>query len=194
MKIYTRSGDEGRTSLFGGQRVSKAELRIEAYGSVDELNATIGFAESFVEDSEISAQLKHIQNRLFDVGADLATPQAGGSERTEVHVQRTREAWVGELEDAIDQAQAELEPLANFILPGGIPGAATLHMARTVCRRAERRVVALAQEEDLNPTVVSFLNRLSDLLFVLARLVNQRAGKRESIWKSAKRDGDAGNG
>lgn len=185
MKIYTRSGDQGQTSLFGGQRVSKADPRVEAYGTVDELNATIGFSRSFVEDAEINTRLKQIQSRLFDIGADLATPQAGGSERTETHVQRVQRAWVDDLESAIDEAESELEPLRSFILPGGASGAAALHLARTVCRRAERRVVALAQQEDVNAAIMIYLNRLADLLFVLARLANQSAGENETPWIGA---------
>lgn len=185
MKIYTRSGDRGWTSLFGGQRVSKANLRVEAYGSVDELNAALGFAESFIDDPEISEQLRQIQSRLFDVGADLATPQLEELDRSKTHIQPVQDAWVDELEAAIDRAQGELEPLKGFILPGGRSGAAALHLARTVCRRAERRVVALAQEgSDVNPAIIKGLNRLSDLLFVMARLVNRRVGERETPWKN----------
>ncbi len=184
MKIYTRSGDQGQTSLFGGQRVSKANPRVEAYGAVDELNAAIGLAESLIDDSGISSQLQAVQSRLFDLGSDLATPPDGGSERTASHVQRVQEGWANDLEDAIDQAESEIEALNNFILPGGTPGAATLHMARTVCRRAERRGVALSQEEDVTPAVLIYLNRLADLLFVLARLTNQRAGIAETPWTS----------
>lgn len=192
MKIYTSSGDQGQTSLFGGQRVSKANLRVEAYGSVDELNASIGFAESLIDDPEIVTQLRKIQNRLFDIGADLATPLAGTPERAEAHLQRAQELWAKELEEIIDWAERELDPLTSFILPGGRPGAAALHVARTVCRRAERRVVALGEEEEINPTVLIYLNRLSDLLFVLARLANKRAGQQEALWKSHKRSNDAG--
>ncbi|MBS1253114.1 MAG: Cob(I)yrinic acid a,c-diamide adenosyltransferase [Anaerolineales bacterium] len=184
MKIYTRSGDQGQTSLFGGQRVSKADLRVEAYGTVDELNAAIGLAESLIDDSGISSQLQAVQSRLFGLGSDLATPRASGSERTASHVQRVQEAWAKGLEDAIDQAESEIEALSSFILPGGTPGAAALQVARTVCRRAERRVVTLSQEEDVTPAVLIYLNRLADLLFVLARLANQRAGIAETPWSS----------
>ncbi|MFQ5594582.1 MAG: cob(I)yrinic acid a,c-diamide adenosyltransferase [Anaerolineae bacterium] len=192
MKIYTRSGDEGETSLFGGQRVSKTSQRVGAYGAVDELNAAIGLAESFVDDSGISGQLKQLQSRLFDIGADLATPQAGALERTRAHVPRAQAAWVKDLEDEIDAAEGELDPLTGFILPGGTSGAAALHMARTVCRRAERHVVALSHQEDVNPSVLIFLNRLSDLLFVLARLVNQRAGQEEMPWTTDVRGSGSG--
>lgn len=185
MKTYTRSGDEGETSLFGGQRVSKADIRVSAIGTVDELNATIGLAESLVGEPEISEQLRQLQSRLFDLGADLATPQAGTLEHTQAHVPRVHDAWVIELEEAIDAAEGGLDPLSSFILPGGTPGAAALHMARTVCRRAERQVVALSQQEEINPAVLIFLNRLSDLLFVLARLVNQQGGQAEILWTSA---------
>ncbi|RME43891.1 MAG: cob(I)yrinic acid a,c-diamide adenosyltransferase [Chloroflexi bacterium] len=193
MKIYTRSGDYGETGLFGGQRVSKADLRVEAYGSVDELNATLGFARSFISDPEIDVWLAQAQSRLFDLGADLATPQAGTSQRTESHVQRVQNTWVKELEDAIDEVENELTPLSTFILPGGTPGAAALHLARTVCRRAERRVVALSQQQEINPAILVYLNRLSDLLFVLARLANQRAGEQDTPWTGTVRAGEAGN-
>ncbi len=183
MKIYTRSGDEGQTSLFGGQRVSKADLRVEAYGTVDELNAAIGLAESLIDDVEIGSQLQQIQSRLFDLGADLATPTDGSSERTGAHVRRADAAWAEGLEAAIDAAEGELQALNRFILPGGTPGAAALHVARTVCRRAERRVVVLSQQEDVNSAVLAYLNRLADLLFVLARLTNQRAGQPEAVWE-----------
>ncbi len=186
MKVYTHSGDEGETSLFGGRRVSKADLRVDAYGTVDELNAMIGLAESLVADPEVSEQLRQVQSRLFDIGADLATPHAGTSERTQGHVPRVQDGWVKDLEEAIDAAQSELNRLTTFILPGGAPGSAALHVARTVCRRAERRVAALSQQEEINPTVLIYLNRLSDLLFMLARLVNRRAGDEETPWTSAK--------
>lgn len=185
MKIYTRSGDQGQTSLFGGQRVSKANLRVEAYGTVDELNAHIGYAGALIEDSDVEALLARVQGRLFDIGADLATPQSSDTEKPSTHVQRVREAWSDEVEAAIDRIQSELAPLNTFILPGGVPAGAALHVARTVCRRAERRVVALGEEEDVNPALVVYLNRLADLLFVLARLVNQRAGIEDAPWKSA---------
>ena len=190
MKIYTRFGDQGKTSLFGGQRVSKADVRVEAYGSVDELNAAIGLAEPFIEDAEISGWLRQIQSRLFDVGADLATPQADTLEHTQAHVQRVQEAWIEELENVINVAESNLGPLTSFVLPGGTPGAAALHVARTVCRRAERRVVALSQQDEINPAVLMYLNRLSDLLFVLARLVNQQAGQQEIRWSSARNADD----
>ncbi len=187
MKVYTHSGDEGETSLFGGRRVSKADLRVDAYGTVDELNAMIGLAESLIDDPEVSEQLRQVQSRLFDIGADLATPHAGTSEHTQAHVPRVQAAWVKEIEDAIDAAQSELKPLTTFILPGGVPGAAALHVARTACRRAERRVVALSEREEINPAVLTYLNRLSDLLFMLARLVNQGAGNEEMLWTKSRR-------
>ncbi len=130
MKIYTRSGDRGQTHLFGGQPVSKADLRVEALGSVDELNAAMGLAGLFIDDPDVVEGLRRIQSQLLGVGADLATPPAGGSQRTEAHVQRVPDAWVRELEEAIDQAESELAPLRSFILPGGTPGAAVLHVAR----------------------------------------------------------------
>lgn len=191
MKIYTRSGDKGDTSLFGGRRVPKSDLRVEAYGCVDELNATIGLARALCDDSplddQLEKQLARVQNRLFNVGADLSTPHLDAGERTQAHIQRVEASWVGELEDAIDAADRHLEPLSNFILPGGAPGAAALHVARTVCRRAERRVVALSEREEINPVVVVYLNRLSDLLFVLARRANREAGVPDITWQTGTR-------
>jgi cob(I)alamin adenosyltransferase len=187
MKIYTRSGDQGETGLFGGRRVSKANARIEAYGCVDELNATLGLARALLDegssDEQLDAQLARVQHQLFNVGADLATPQGDASEQAQMHIRRVQASWVGELEEAIDAAERRLEPLRNFILPGGAPGTAALHLARTVCRRAERRVVALSEKEEINPAVVVYLNRLSDLLFVLARLANQQMGVADLAWQ-----------
>lgn len=191
MKIYTRSGDDGETSLFGGRRVPKSDLRIEAYGCVDELNATIGLARALLAEAvpsdELDRQLARVQDRLFNVGADLATPHHAASQRTQSHLQRVEESWVGELEGAIDAVEGRLEPLNSFILPGGTVGAAVLHVARTVCRRAERRVVTLSEREEINPVVVVYLNRLSDLLFVLARLANREAGVADTAWRSGGR-------
>jgi cob(I)alamin adenosyltransferase len=155
---------------------------------VDELNATIGLARAWIEDEEIRDLLATIQTRLFDLGADLATPLEGSATRAETHIQRVEPAWVEEVERAIDWAESQLEPIHNFVLPGGTPAAAALHQARTICRRAERRIVALAEEEPVNEAVVAYLNRLSDLLFVLARLTNQRAGVAEMPWHDSKRE------
>lgn len=181
MKIYTRTGDAGSTGLFGGGRVGKDHPRVEAYGAVDELNAAIGLARSIEPLPRIDELLTPIQRDLFAIGALLATPN-----REKMHQQlekaRVDAERVAQLEHSIDDAEAELEPLRSFILPGGTPKAAALHVARTVCRRAERRVVALQHEEELPPLAVIYLNRLSDLLFVLARLANHRAGAGEVTW------------
>ena len=185
MKTYTKSGDQGETSLFGGQRVSKVHPRIEAYGCIDELNATIGLARTWIEDEEIDAVLETVQARLFDLGAELAVPE-GIPERARQHVRPADPSWVEELEQAIDAAEAELEPVHAFVLPGGTRGAASLHQARTICRRTERRVVALAEVEPVNEFVIQYLNRLGDLLFVLARLANQRAGVPDTMWKAGR--------
>jgi cob(I)alamin adenosyltransferase len=184
MKIYTKTGDDGETGLFGGPRVRKNAPRIEAYGTVDELNAVIGLvraqrsSESGAATSDLDELLARIQNELFDLGAQLATPDP---ER--FGIAGATEAHVSALENAIDRYEEELDPLKQFILPGGTPGAAALHLARTVCRRAERWVVTLAETERISPTTVVYLNRLSDLLFVLARAANRRAGMADVPWK-----------
>lgn len=173
-KVYTRTGDQGQTSLVGGERVSKASLRVDAYGDVDELNCVLGVARSRLGDPEIDQVLGLIQNDLFTLGADLASP-------SEIEVPRIVESFVKNLEELADRFLAELEPLKEFILPGGSEVGAVLHLARTVARRSERRVVALSQTEQLNPETVVYLNRLSDLLFILARVVNNRAGIPEKM-------------
>ncbi len=180
MKIYTKTGDQGETGLFAGGRVGKDDPRVEAYGSVDELNAVIGLVRTQLRDAEIDAALHRIESELFSLGADLATPLASGSARTV----RMDEPLIERLEQEIDRFEQELEPLKNFILPGGSPAGATLHFARTVCRRAERRAVALARSEPINDAATRYLNRLSDWLFVAARLVNRRAGRVEEAWIS----------
>ena len=179
MKIYTKTGDEGTTGLYGGERVAKDDLRVAAYGAVDEANAVLGVARSFFADVSVSEDLGNIQNALFDVGADLATPQDSSYRKQIVPID---EEDVKGLEDLIDKYEAELEPLKNFILPGGHEEAAALHLARTVVRRAEREVVTLGRSESLNPQVAIYLNRLSDLLFVMARIVNMRTGVSETRW------------
>ncbi|MFV9507348.1 MAG: cob(I)yrinic acid a,c-diamide adenosyltransferase [Oscillochloridaceae bacterium umkhey_bin13] len=178
MKIYTRTGDAGETGLFGGQRVTKDALRVQAYGTVDECNATLGVARAAGLEAGLDALLAQIQNQLFVVGADLATPDESP------HIPRIGAEEVAWLEATIDELEAELAPLRQFILPGGTPGAAQLHLARTVCRRAERWVVSLRQEETLNPQVLTYLNRLSDLLFVAARVANARANTPDVPWVS----------
>ena len=180
MKIYTKTGDAGDTSLFGGQRVPKDALRIEAYGTVDELNSVLGIVRADNHEPGIDAVLDHIQQSLFRVGADLATPRS--STASSVHRIAGDDAAL--LERHIDASEPHLAPLKHFILPGGSPVAARLHFARTVCRRAERAVVRLSRNEDIGDEIVVFLNRLSDLLFVLARLANARAEVRETPWIS----------
>lgn len=184
MKVYTRSGDGGRTGLFGGRRVAKSHPRVKAYGIVDELNALLGLAHLAIEDPELAARIGEIQGRLFDLGADLATPL---DSKAGAWLQRVPLEWVTSLEQEIDAMEAELPALASFILPGGSPAAAWLHLARTVCRRAERRTVeAVDAGEDLSPSVIAYLNRLSDWLFTAARLANQRAGIPDRIWQAAR--------
>jgi len=179
-RIYTRTGDQGETGLFGGQRVSKASTRVEAYGDVDELNSVIGLAAAQIDDAAIREKLEVLQSDLFDIGAHLASGEMADRLRSRIpQLPRDR---VAEMEHWIDQAEAELPPLKAFILPGGTPGGATLHVARCVCRRAERRVVAMRTETDVDEVVLRYLNRLSDLLFTLARLANHRAGTPESKW------------
>jgi cob(I)alamin adenosyltransferase len=181
VKIYTRKGDGGETGLFGGGRVPKAHVRVDACGDVDELNAALGVARAVVADEEIRTRLSRIQNDLFSLGASLATPGAeDGSARPSTPPLPT--ARVQEMEGWIDAASGETPPLRNFILPGGSEGAATLHLARTICRRAERAVVRLSLREAADPVVLQYLNRLSDLLFALARLENHRAGVPDVVW------------
>ena len=182
MKIYTRSGDEGDTGLFGGGRVPKSHIRVEAYGTVDELNASLGVAAVAVADEEIRSKLGRVQQDLFNLGSSLATPGAEDGS-TKVVIPRLPLSRIQEMEGWIDSSIEETPPLTNFIIPGGSEGAAALHLARTVCRRAERAVVRLAGEEATDPGVVRYLNRLSDLLFVLARLENHRAGVPDLLWQ-----------
>ncbi len=182
MKIYTRSGDAGQTGLFGGQRVPKTHPRVEAYGAIDELNAVLGLAMVGLEDADLRARLIAIQARLFDLGADLATP---ADTRAAAWLPRAAADWVRDLEADIDAIQVELPPLATFILPGGSAAAARLHLARTVCRRAERRAIQAAEADPtITPQVIVYLNRLGDWLFVAARLANLRAGVAEQPWQS----------
>lgn len=180
MKIYTKFGDSGETALFGGMRLRKDAPRIEAIGTVDELNAYIGYAQTLIDDTDLSELMTRVQNHLFSVGADLATPET----HAKASEFRISEDFTTEMETAIDALSEELPPLTNFILPGGCTAGAILHIARVVCRRSERWVVRLAREEDVNPEIIRSLNRLSDLLFVLARSVNFRANAPEPIWES----------
>ena len=180
MKIYTKTGDQGETGLFAGGRVAKDDLRVEAYGAVDELNAVIGLVRAGPVDAAIDAALHRIASELFALGADLATPLDAGA----AWVVRVDEAMIARLEAEIDRYEEELEPLKRFILPGGSPAGAALHLARTVCRRAERRTVTLAHGTPINDAALRYLNRLSDWLFVAARLANKRAGQPEESWIS----------
>lgn len=182
MKIYTRSGDRGETSLLGGERVSKADPRVEAYGAVDELNSFLGLARAKVPREELARYLEALQAALFQVGAELATARPEDP-KLAAHVPHVTKSQVEEVEAWIDRLDAELPPLRNFVLPGGSEAGALLHLARAVCRRAERRVVALAQQQPVNPEVLRFLNRLGDFLFVAARWVNQVAGTPEPVWR-----------
>ncbi|MCC6930899.1 MAG: cob(I)yrinic acid a,c-diamide adenosyltransferase [Gemmatimonadaceae bacterium] len=181
LKIYTKTGDDGQTALFGGGRVDKDHPRVEAYGDVDELNACLGMARAAEMMPRIDEVLVPIQRDLFSIGALLATPDRDKM-REQLQKARIDDERIGELERAIDDCERELEPLKAFILPGGTPKSAALHVARTVCRRAERRVVALQRDNDLPDLVVIYLNRLSDLLFMLARVANKRAGAGEVTW------------
>jgi len=178
-RIYTKLGDRGETHLGDMSRVPKTHPRIEAYGTVDELNAQLGVA--IVTDGmpeQYAGWLRHVQNDLFDLGADVAVPHGGDRERLRVSAGQT--TW---LEQRCDEVNATLEPLKSFVLPGGTPAAAQLHVCRTVCRRAERACVRLAREERVNPAILSYLNRLSDLLFVLARYMNKVDGNPETQWR-----------
>ncbi|QJW96632.1 cob(I)yrinic acid a,c-diamide adenosyltransferase [Frigoriglobus tundricola] len=186
-RIYTKSGDGGETGLGDGSRVPKDAARVAAYGEVDELNAVLGLVTANCPDCPGGALLRCIQNDLFDVGADLCVPQADGEEPGKGL--RVVAAQYERLERAIDRLNEGLEPLRSFILPGGSPAAAWLHLARTVCRRAERSVVTLARAEKVNPHALIYLNRLSDFLFVLSRVAND-GGKGDVLWvPGANRDG-----
>ena len=181
MKIYTKTGDAGMTGLFGGGRVAKDHPRVEAYGDVDELNAALGLARAIEAMPRVDDVLVPIQRDLFAIGALLATPDRA---KMRQHLEKANvdDERVAQLERAIDDADRELEPLRAFIVPGGTPKAAALHVARTVCRRAERRVVRLQADEGLPHVVVVYLNRLSDLLFTLARVANRRANAGAVTW------------
>jgi cob(I)alamin adenosyltransferase len=178
MKIYTRTGDEGQTSLFAGGRVDKDALRLHAYGTVDELNAALGLALAYGLADDLAPRVVAVQNDLFVVGADLATPLDANA----AWITRVDAALVGRLEQEIDAMEAQLPALRNFILPGGPPGAAALHVARTVCRRAERWIVGVAHVERNNADVLRYVNRLSDWLFVAARYESRQRGAAETPW------------
>jgi len=180
-KIYTRKGDDGSTGLVDGSRLSKNALRVRAYGDVDETNSVIGLVRLHLENRRIDDMLARIQNDLFDLGADLATPLPKAGEPDSEYALRMVADQTQRLESELDSLNAELDPLDSFILPGGHPPAAYLHQARTVCRRAERVCVALAVEADVNPHAMSYLNRLSDFLFVAARWCNDQ-GTADVKW------------
>ena len=181
MRIYTKTGDDGTTGLYGNVRVRKSDGRVEAYGAVDETNASIGFARATSLPTEVDAILSAVQSHLFEVGGALATPPGKPASSKGVS-----DADTTVLENAIDALEAGLAPLRTFVLPGGCEGAARLHLARTVCRRAERAVVALSTHEAVDPAIVRYLNRLSDLLFVQARAANRAAGVPDVPWAPRK--------
>lgn len=179
-KIYTKTGDAGETALGNGARVAKHAPRVEAYGTVDEVNATVGLARQHAQ-GEMDAALGRISNDLFDLGADLATPERDKDAELPYTPLRMIVPQVSRLEQEIDAQNAALEPLRSFILPGGTPLAAHLHLCRTICRRAERLAVALAVTEDINPEAIKYLNRLSDWFFVMGRIANE-GGKADVLW------------
>lgn len=180
MKIYTRGGDSGETSLFAGGRVDKDDARLHAYGTVDELNSLLGMVRLHEMGTELDTMTNRIQMELFNVGADLATPLDADAP----WVVRVDAAMVEALERDIDQLEETLEPLKNFIVPGGTPAAVALHMSRTVCRRAERWLVTLSKSTGINMHALEYLNRLSDWLFVAARAINKRMGVPDVVWHS----------
>lgn len=183
MKIYTKTGDRGQTGLFGGARVSKAHPRVDAYGDVDELNCAIGAARVHVSDARVDALLIEIQSELFALGAELARDPA---KQVDLGIDVIEERNVQLLEAAIDELERDLAPLRTFILPGGSAEAALLHLARATCRRAERKLVALAEVETMRPELLRYVNRLSDLLFVMARHANFRAKVDDVPWQGRK--------
>jgi cob(I)alamin adenosyltransferase len=180
-KIYTRQGDQGQTSLASGERVKKSALRVEVYGTVDELNSILGMAIAGGLVPRLMVVLSGIQNELFHLGTDLSFPIEA---RGEGGIPQIEPRHIEKMEALIDELNAVVGPLENFILPGGAPGAAMLHLARTVCRRAERQAVALAEEQELGEQVLPYLNRLSDALFVMARYENNQRGVAEPLWDS----------
>ena len=180
MRIYTKTGDNGETSLFGGERVSKDSLRIATYGTVDELNSFIGLAITELKSNEVRVTLEKIQNQLFILGSDLATPD--NDENKKLKIERVPESFFISAENAIDNFTNKLEELNNFILPGGSKAAAILHVCRTICRRAERKAVALNNTVKIGKNIIIFLNRLSDLFFVMARYENKVAGLKDIKW------------
>ena len=188
-KIYTKTGDKGETSLYGGTRVSKAAARVESYGTLDELNALIGLAKAEISDEKVLNQLQKIQFDLFTVGSEAATPTdklilANGKNRLDLMIS---EEEISELELWMDGLDASLEPLQFFILPSGGKAAASIHVCRTVCRRAERAMVHLNETEEVRPELIKYLNRLSDYLFILARYISKISGEKEEYWNPSER-------
>ena len=183
MKIYTRQGDDGTTGLFGAARVRKDSIRVSAYGDVDELNAILGMSRAENTDPEIGRILERVQSELFTLGAQLATPSVDDAPK---NIPAITEEHIARMEKEIDRFDAEIPPLRSFVLPAGSRAAASLHMARTVCRRAERSVVTLASSDPVPALAITHLNRLSDLLFTLARLANHRAKVEETKWEPNK--------
>lgn len=184
MKLYTRTGDQGQTGLYGADRVSKAHPRVEAYGTVDELNSVLGLARVHSTDAALDTDLEYLQNALFDVGADLATRSGGSYEK---NLSRIDAQDVAFLEAMIDRYQEDAPPFTGFVHPGGTPAAAALQLARAVARRAEREVIRLLETEEANAQVQVYLNRVSDLLFIMARAANARSGLTEEAWTVKKR-------
>jgi len=184
VKIYTKTGDRGETGLFAGGRVPKDDQRVETYGTVDELNAILGMTRTQLADDEVGGLLQRIAGELFCLGADLATPLDAKAP----WIVRIDEFMVARLEDEIDRFDAQLVPLTQFILPGGSSAGAALHVARTICRRAERRATTLSRMATINDAALRYLNRLSDWLFVVARLVNARSQQVEEKWTSPRQD------
>ena len=184
MKLYTRSGDDGSTGLFGGDRVSKDHPRVEAYGTLDELNASIGLAAVACDPGSplgkrLSETFQKLQSRLFDIGADVATPEGN---KHEAKIIRITQSHIDELETLIDEMEEGNEPMTNFVMPGGTELASRLHVARTICRRAERRLISLSLTETVTPEPIIFINRLSDLLFAMARRANHEEGVGDVPW------------
>ena len=180
-KIYTKKGDLGRTSLFGGTKLPKSHIRINAYGTIDELNSWLGLIRDQIEEEQIRKELFHIQNRLFNVGSSLASDPGKNPISSELS-----DKDIEELEQSMDRQTNQLQPLKNFILPGGHTLVSQTHVARTVCRRAERMVVDLSISSEVEPTIIKYLNRLSDYLFVLCRTLSKQLDVEEVIWKARK--------
>ena len=181
VRIYTKTGDKGETSLIGGKRVPKDSQRVTAYGTLDELNSALGLTSSFIKDKRVSSIIRKIQTELFNIGAELANPHKLGNNTNDYY--RLEQYKVKGLENIIDQFDLKLKPINYFLLPGGSKAGSILHLARSISRRAERDLVALSKQEKINPNILAYLNRLSDLLFVLARYENSKANIKDIPWK-----------